>query len=349
MFPMPPVTPTVHVPQVSNGLIAFTAQPDGSMDIYTMNPDGGDIKRTATNDGFAPVWTRDSDHIIFTTWNEDRRQRLYVMEIDGSNNQPFFDGWVETFVWSPDGTKAAISVIDETDGTGPVKFDIYILNADGTDAYRLPTYESDLAVAIEPAWSPDGKKIVFAANRGEYPDDPQDIYMINTDGTQLRQLTHNTDVERIPQWSPDGKRIFFASSEQYQSHDQLKAYVMDVDGSNIQPLIEMPVDSRVINYTSEAWPISPDSTLMLLPTRQDEKYFMNVVDTSTYSVLFTLENWVRALWSPDGKQILYYDYFYKRGADYSTYHTMNADGTEDHEFKSPFGWANSFAWQPVWK
>ena len=345
MFPMPPaVTPTVYVPQVSNGLIAFTAQPAGApSDIYTMNPDGTDIKRLTTNGGYNPVWTNDGN-IFFVEHDRDGNRHHSIMRPDSTKIGPLFEGYVESFIWSPDGTKVALNVLDETDGAGPEKFDIYILNADGTDAHRLPTYEADLAVAIEPAWSPDSNQIVFVANRGEYPDDQQDMYVIDVDGSNLRQITNNVDVERIPQWSSDGKRIFFASRTR-----DVYSYVMNADGTNVQVLIDMPIDPRVINYTWKAWPISPDGTLMLIPTHQDEKYFMSVVETDTYSIVFTLEDMVTALWSPDGRQILYHDYFYKQNANYSSYHIMYVDGTNNREFKSPFASVTSFAWQPVWK
>jgi Tol biopolymer transport system component len=58
---------------------------------------------------------------------------------------------------------------------------------------------------MQPAWSPDGSQIAFSSNRaGSY-----DIWLMSSDGTNLRQLTDDFDWDRAPSWSPDGSRIAF--------------------------------------------------------------------------------------------------------------------------------------------
>ena len=59
-----------------------------------------------------------------------------------------------------------------------------------------------------PAWSPDGKQIAFASN----PDGNSDIYIMDANGTNLTQITHNDADDLEPAWSPDGKQIAFASN-----------------------------------------------------------------------------------------------------------------------------------------
>ena len=58
-----------------------------------------------------------------------------------------------------------------------------------------------------PAWSPDGKKIAFASERTGNPD----IWVMDSDGGNLRQLTTHTALDAAPAWSPDGKKIAFDS------------------------------------------------------------------------------------------------------------------------------------------
>src|SRR5688572_21984075 len=63
---------------------------------------------------------------------------------------------------------------------------------------------SSTATNVRPAWSPDGKSIAFQSNR----DGPYHIYVMNSDGSNLRQLTSGSDHDdRHPNWSPDGKTI----------------------------------------------------------------------------------------------------------------------------------------------
>jgi TolB protein len=85
--------------------------------------------------------------------------------------------------------------------------------------------------AWDPDWSPDGFSIVFAA-RG---DGPGDLYVINADGSGLRQLTHSAYpgpnyAARQPAWSPDGRTIAFGYGYQGIS-------LIDPDGTNLRPLV----------------------------------------------------------------------------------------------------------------
>ena len=61
-----------------------------------------------------------------------------------------------------------------------------------------------------PSYSPDGTQIAF---RGDLdlaePSGDEEIYVMNADGTNVRQLTSNADFDSAPSWSPDGKRILF--------------------------------------------------------------------------------------------------------------------------------------------
>jgi TolB protein len=56
-------------------------------------------------------------------------------------------------------------------------------------------------------WSPDGTRIVFASRRSGNAD----IWMINSDGTQLTQLTTHPAYDFAPTWSPDGTKVAFTS------------------------------------------------------------------------------------------------------------------------------------------
>jgi Tol biopolymer transport system component len=71
--------------------------------------------------------------------------------------------------------------------------EIYKIGADGTNEERLTTNE---AYYSDPAFSPGGRKIVFSSD-GDY-----DLYVMDADGTDVRQLTNNPDDDRSPTGSP---------------------------------------------------------------------------------------------------------------------------------------------------
>jgi Tol biopolymer transport system component len=85
--------------------------------------------------------------------------------------------------------------------------------------------ESDYQVVAiqdsQPVWSPNGKQIAFISNRNlpaGAPADSKNLWVVNVDGTNLRQLT-SSGVNNNPSWSPDGKQIAFQSDRQLLTVD----------------------------------------------------------------------------------------------------------------------------------
>ena len=81
----------------------------------------------------------------------------------------------------------------------------------------------------------DGKRIAFVSDRDGNPE----IYVMDTDGGNLQNLTDNPAVDHSPSWSPDGKRIAFVSDRDGNPNE---IYVMDTDGGNLQNLTNNPAD-----------------------------------------------------------------------------------------------------------
>lgn len=109
--------------------------------------------------------------------------------------------------WSPNGGKLALNVFArEQDAYSSVG----IIDADGSHLTQL-TDPHRFRNAALPAWSPDGRQIAFQASTGMQHAariGDQQIFIMNADGSGLRQLTHNPDwVCGNPSWSPDGNEL----------------------------------------------------------------------------------------------------------------------------------------------
>ena len=96
---------------------------------------------------------------------------------------------------------------------------------------RLPTNQAaQQPAATDASFSPDGSEILFAANH----DGDLEIFVVNVDGSDQRQLTDNGGQDFFPSWSPDGQTIVFSSDR--SGAEELS--LMDTDGGNQRPLIE---------------------------------------------------------------------------------------------------------------
>jgi Tol biopolymer transport system component len=139
---------------------------------------------------------------------------------DGDSNAEPSDG---SLAMSRDGKWLAFSS-DRASGDG-----VYVARR-GAEARRItdPGKDTD----DDPDWSPDGSRLVFF--RFADDDTSRGLYIVNRDGSALRQLTTGNDSD--PAWSPDGRTIAFARRAGDLSLD-LSVLVIEADGTNQRVLI----------------------------------------------------------------------------------------------------------------
>src|SRR5690606_7793623 len=104
-----------------------------------------------------------------------------------------------------EGTNMAVALSpDESTMVMALQGTLWTLPAEGGEAKSITDEFGD---CHEPAWSPDGQKLVFHSFR----DGNFHIYSISKDGSDLRQLTSGFSDNREPHWSPDGNSVIFSS------------------------------------------------------------------------------------------------------------------------------------------
>lgn len=217
-----------------------------SWGIYSSNPDGSDPK-LLTPDGMEPEYSPQGDRIAFQFKKSGSPDKIGLMNADGSDMKLVSSGGFvqRDFSWSPGGHQIAYDGMDKigiqitditgrkdrpiTDGDGglfkdrnpewsPVGREIlFERNATAVVANGLSTVDSVtgkekmiLPVSkrnLDATWSPDGSKIAFCSDRDGGSD--LDIYLMNADGTDIKQLTDLPGHEHAPSFSPDGKALAF--------------------------------------------------------------------------------------------------------------------------------------------
>ena len=198
--------------------IVFASGRSDDAEIYVMNADGSDVTQLTHNstEDIDPAWSPDGRQIAFVSFL-DGDDQILVMNADGSDITQLTHNSTRDSnpAWSPDGRRIAFT----SWGDDPK---ILVMDVDGWAATRLASNSFD------PAWSPDGRRIAFAS--GPYGD--AEIYVMNVDGSDVTQLTHNSSEDVDPAWSPDGRRIAFTSNRDGGN----EIYVMNVDGSDVTQL-----------------------------------------------------------------------------------------------------------------
>lgn len=136
-------------------------------------------------------------------------------------------------------------------------------------------------------------KIVFQSNR----DGDWEIYVMNVDGSNLAQLTHNGANDEYPVWSPDGSQIAFQTNRD----GNYEIYVMNADGSQPRNLTNHPADDY-----SPGW--SPDGKRLTFDSERDkgmEVYLMNSDGSEQTQLTDSFGKNILPDWSPDGQSITY--------------------------------------------
>jgi Tol biopolymer transport system component len=281
------------------GLFTAGTIPDTYKDTVTAEATQGDITRSATVDV-----TVELDRIAFFSDrdNEDDVFDIYIMDIEGNNQKRLTTNNANDgrFSCSPNGRRIVYS-LEGDEG------DMYTINDDGSWEFPLVSGRR----AYEPTWSPDGAKIAFQS----WENDTAEIYVMDADGGNFVQLTHNSAYDDYPTWSPDGTEIVFVSGR--DGNEEI--YVMSADGTNQRRLTR--------NSATDTWPSwSSDGKEILFQSAINYQWAIFIMDAdgtdarqispAGYSCNFPC-------WSPDGTQIAFHSW---KDPNQAEIYLMDLDG-----------------------
>jgi Tol biopolymer transport system component len=203
----------VGCPVVSTHILYSHINLSGNRDIYIENTDGTGRKAVSATiaDETEPAWSPNYTRLVFSKYRKGSGAALlnglWTIGWDGSSPvRVTTDSTDRGASWGKTNRIAFQSTRDNPLGTAS---EIYTINPDGTGLVRLTNNPAD---DRDPAWSPDGTKIVFSSNRSPYLRGfvgHRHLWIMNADGTGLTQLTYGSDDETQPAWSPDGTRIVY--------------------------------------------------------------------------------------------------------------------------------------------
>jgi len=220
-------------PEGTRLAFAASAEPDGPS-LYVMNQDGSNLHRVIGTALSSDVsWSPDGTRLAYVDeWKNT--VALFTIGLDGGEPHRLTgeDQYVATPDWSPDGEHIAYA--SEAPHVEPEMIDIYVVDLKTLAIHRLT---DDPALDYEPEWSPNGTRILFRSRRDDVPrvpaesQAPDEIYVMNSDGSGQKRLTHDSATDQSAVWSPDGSQIAY-TSQGPGPKDEVKIVIMGADGSH---------------------------------------------------------------------------------------------------------------------
>lgn len=234
--------------------------------IFTMNIDGSEMKMVSTGLGrtTCSYFLPGDEKIIYASTHLDNpdcppppdRSKGYVWKLytsfdifsanaDGLNLQRLTDapGYDAEATLSPTGEKIVFTSTRDGDP------EIYVMDIDGKNQTRL-TFEKGYDGGA--FFSQDGSKIVFRASRpqtdkelSDYDDlvkeglvrpSALEIYVMNSDGSNMIQITNFKKASFAPFLFPDGNRIIFSSNLNSETGRNFDLYIINIDGTGLEQI-----------------------------------------------------------------------------------------------------------------
>ena len=194
--------------------IAVSCGDNREFDVFAMDADGGNVVQLTSSPGhdLCPAWPPHGEYVAFLS-ERTGAYAVYRCSLDGWDVEMMFDlpgqAYLTGLSFSPDGSRVAFCYASEvydpfaSDHSPGSWSTLYVADLDGSNRQQL-THGNRIDMSA--SWSPDGQRIVFESFLyGEQYSDlwDLDIFVVNADGTGLRNLTNSPLLDQgVPAWCP---------------------------------------------------------------------------------------------------------------------------------------------------
>ena len=273
-------------------------------------PSGQDSQLTrGDSDELQPAWSPDGKQVAFVRAHQPdvklqpgdvfgmfQEGDVWVLDLASGEETKLVENAFDP-AYSPDGQHIAV------DASWAAPRRIWVLDRQGHNPQQVTTDTSEEVAHVAPAWSPDGRKIVFQnLVRTKF-----DIRTVNLDSKQMNWITNDSLTNIRPSWSPLGRFIYFSS---YRSGGiNIWRARVNKDGTLSGSLQQVTTGAGQDVEVA----VSPDSKRLAYATlRQNADIWRLPVSPQTgltngtpEAVISTTREDSRGAWSPDGKMVAF--------------------------------------------
>lgn len=201
--------------------LAFCSNARGEWDVcvledFTADPPKIAVVSDAGTHDLHPSWSPDGRFLVWCSTDDLAQGRWTLRMRDFSTGKTHVLEDLEGLLpeWSPRGNRIVFQRMKERDGW---LGSLWTVEWEGGSAKNLTAvFSSDEWAAINPSWSPDGRRVVFATvgkspSRAGMLNEADDLWVVNADGSHATRLTTSPAADGMPVWASDN-RIYFVSN-----------------------------------------------------------------------------------------------------------------------------------------